>query len=123
MPFHQRRRNFTPLHWACESRNSAELRRLLRQDGNDLERKTRGARYTPLQLAQTSGPPVDAPVSEAVLAMTRAALSPWEPAAHWLWPLSFRRGARTLMLVSRRLAEQGGGVAMPVCVCARHISD
>ena len=113
-----RRRNFTPLHWACEARNTAELRRLLRQDGSCLERKTRGTRYTPLQLAQTSGPPVGAPVSEAVLAMTRAALSPWEPAAHGLWPLSFRRGARALMLVSRRLVQQGAGAAMPVSVRA-----
>ena len=91
------------MHWACEARNAAELRRLLRQDGADLERKTRGVRYTPLQLAQTSEPPVNAPVSEAVLAMTRAALSPWEPAVHGIWPLSFRRGAGALMLVSRRL--------------------
>ena len=112
-----RRRNFTPLHWACEARNTAELRKFFRQDGICLKRKTRGARYTPLQLAQTSGPPVNAPVSETVLAMTRAVLSPWEPAAHGVWPLSFRRGARTLMLVSRRLAQQGGA-AMPVCVRA-----
>ena len=95
--------DFTALHWACESRDAGKLRALLRQDGSDLQARVRGARHTPLQLAQTSGPPVNAPVSEAVLAMTRAALSPWEPAAHGVWPLSFSRGARALMLVSRRL--------------------
>ena len=108
------RRNFTPLHWACEARDAAKLRALLRQDGPGLQARARGARYTPLQLAQTSGPPVNAPVSEAVLAMTRVALSPWEPAAHGLWPLSFHRGARTLMLVSWRLADQGD-VVLQVC--------
>lgn len=101
------RRNFTPLHWACEARDAAKLRALLRRDGaGDLQVRAR-ARYTALQLAQISGPPVNAPVSEEVLAMTRAALSPWEPAAHGVWPLSFRRGARTLMLVSRRLLTEG----------------
>ena len=103
---------------ACEARSEDVVRCLLR-DESLAATSSRGALlgavgergWTALGIA-CAGPeesrlgPLALPVSESLVGVVRRAGQPWSPLNNDLWPASFRRGVRLVLLVSRRL---GGG--------------
>jgi hypothetical protein len=101
-------RGFTPLHWACESREPARLLETLR-GGAARDACARcganGAGPTALELttlpdAFTFAPPL---VRAEPAALVRAALAPWSPRTHRVQTAVFRRAAFAVMCVGQRL--------------------
>ena len=119
-------RGFTPLHHAIEARLEGELLRLLLQDAlpesngfvvsrTVLIQAAGKAKLTPLECAlggEAKFGPLALPVEANITLLVQRACQPWNPALNDLWPLSFRRAVREILLISNRLGKMQGASGM-----------
>ena len=109
-------RNFTPLHWACESRDPARVLAALRGDTiRDVDircvtDKDGMQELTPLELTSCpeAFPHAPSPVCAATAALMRATLAPWSPRTHHVQTAAFRRGVLAVLCVGVRLRGEAG---------------
>ena len=104
---------FTPLHWACESRDPARVLAALQGDavrdaGTRCGRVIMGTRCggpTALELVTRpeAFPHTPSPVRKESAALVRAALAPWSPLTHRVQTAAFRRGVLAMLCVGARL--------------------
>lgn len=94
-------RDFSPLQLACEACDAAKVRSLLRDDATRV--LSHGAGKKALAIAERRR--AEGHGAE-VLALVKAALRPWRPAGHHVWPASFRTGVRAVLMAGQWLARQ-----------------
>ena len=107
---------FTPLHWACESRDPARVLAALRGDTvSDAGARCGITNTGPTALELTSRPEAfphaPSPVRKETAALVREALAPWSPITHRVQTAAFRRAVFAVMCVGQRLRA-------PVPACA-----
>ena len=99
---------FTPLHWACESRDPARVLAALQGDAaRDAGARcgADGAGPTALELVTRpeAFPHTPSPVRKETAALVRAALALWSPLTHRVQTAAFRRGVLAVLCVGARL--------------------
>ena len=102
------RRNFTPLHWACDSLDPKRVYAVLRTDDSPrLLRARNKAKHTAFQLVtkREASYPKGALLSKPFATLLRKAKQPWDVESRHVWPRSFRRGVQLLLCVARRRAD------------------
>ena len=108
----RRARGFTPLHFACDARDDAEVLRMLREGAIDICARSNpipppAAAAATAAAAVTPSPPATAldvagGVSDRTLELMQWASAPWIPEHPEVWPASFRRAVRVMLLVKLR---------------------
>ena len=106
---HTHRRNFTPLHWACDSLDPKRVYAILRTDDSPRLLNARNkAKHTALQLVtkRKASYPKGTLLSKPLAMLLRKAKQPWHVERRHVWPRSFRRGVQLLLGVARRRADE-----------------
>ena len=99
---------FTPLHWACNSREPARVLAALRGDDvHDVSARCGAGSAGPTALDITTRPEafphVPSLVCAGTAALVRAALAPWSTSTHRVQTAAFRRAVHAVLCVSVRL--------------------
>ena len=116
-------RKFNDVHWACETCDAAELRRLLRSNDVTLDMISKRILFnlTPRKIARRHKRHADllpscdvAPTKAArkeVRQLISWALQPWTTLTHAVWPASFRYHVVVVLCLAQRLDDMHPGRA------------
>ena len=103
-------RGFSPLHFACDDRDHARVRSLLRSDDTNLHALS-DAGVDALAVALSTEAPMAKPRCDVTVDYMVRANLPWSKATHELWPQSFRKVVAALLCGRGEVGE--GRVALP----------